>query len=137
MRGAYVLRQQDVLEHVQKPDVIFWNSHWIDCHHVQRIALDDWHFRNEGRIWKEVTRPYAIPYRSLLPEGEDITNLIVPGCLSATHVAFSSVRLESTWMGLGEAAGCAAAAVLRSGRSVQDIDVNTLQERMRQRGVVL
>lgn len=112
MLGAYVMTERDVLQDINKDDVIFWNSHWIDCHHVQRIALTDTTFRNEGRIWKEVTRPYAIPYRSITPRPDSVLNLLVPGCVSASHVAFSSIRLESTWMGLGEAAARAALQVV-------------------------
>jgi hypothetical protein len=112
MFGAYVMTERDVLQDIEKEDVIFWNSHWIDCHHVQRIALSDNTFRNEGRIWKEVTRPYAIPYRSITPKSDSVLNLLVPGCVSASHVAYSSIRLESTWMGLGEAAGRAAVQVV-------------------------
>lgn len=137
MRSDFVMTQRDVLDDIEKPDAIMWNSHWIDCHHVQRLALDDRHFRNEGRIWKEVTRPYAVPFRALVPPAATVTNLLVPGCLSASHVAFSSIRLESTWMGLGEAAGCAAAAALKQDRAVQEIDVTALQRRLRARGVNL
>jgi len=137
MRGAYLLRQHDVLEERDKDDAIMWNSHWIDCHHVERLALDDGHFRNEGRIWRELVEPYAVPYRCLTPEGEACTNLLVPGCASATHVAFSSIRLESTWMGLGEAAGVAAARAVAADRAVQEIDVEGLRTRLRARGVNL
>lgn len=137
MQGALILTQRDVLEDRHKDDVIFWNSHWIDCHHVQRLALDEFHFRNEGRIWKELLEPYAIPWRALLPRGEDATNLIVPGCVSASHVAFCSIRLESTWMGLGEAAGVGAVQALAGQRTVQEIDVSTLQKTLRERGVNL
>lgn len=137
MKGAYVLTQHDVLENRQKPDTVLWNSHWIDSHHVERLALDGSHFRNEGRIWHEVTEPYAIPYRSLVPEATAVTNLIVPGCVSSTHVAFCSVRLESTWMGLGEAAAEAAVQVLESGRAVQEVDIRRLQKTLRGNGVNL
>ncbi len=126
MQGEYILTQQDVLTDIGKPDVIFWNSHWIDSHHVQRLAIDKNHFRNEGRIWKEVTKPYAIPYRSLVPRTQDCENLLVPGCMSSSHVAFCSVRLESTWMGLGEAAGAAAVLSLKHQVTVQEVPVKEL-----------
>ncbi len=137
MVGAYVMTQHDVIHERDKPDNVLWNSHWIDSHHVRRVALDDHHFRNEGRIWHELIQPYAVPYRALLPRGEEVANLLVPGCLSATHVAFSSVRLESTWMGLGEAAACAAAQARKRDTGVADISVADLQRRLRQRGITL
>jgi len=137
MAGDFVMTQRDLLEEVAKADVIMWNSHWIDCHHVQRLAVDDGHFRNEGRIWKEITRPYAIPFRAMVPPAGAVENLLVCGGVSASHVAFSSIRLESTWMGLGEAAGCAAAEALRSGLPMGTIDVARVQRRLRARGVRL
>jgi hypothetical protein len=137
MRGDFVMTQRDLLDTISKPDVIFWNSHWIDCHHVQRLALDEGRFRNEGRIWREITRPYAIPLRALVPPVGSVENLLVSGGVSASHVAFSSIRLESTWMGLGEAAACAAAEMLRGNRSVQTIDAAQVQRRLRARGVRL
>ncbi len=130
MAGAYVMTQHDLLDDRTKEDCIYWNSHWIDSHHVQRLALDDHHFRNEGRIWKELTEAYAVPYRALVPRREDCANLIVPGCVSASHVAFCSIRLESSWMGLGEAAGEAAVLAHRQGCAVQDVPVAQLQRNL-------
>lgn len=131
MVGTYVMTQHDLLSNRAKDDCIYWNSHWIDSHHVQRLALDDHHFRNEGRIWKELTKPYAVPYGALVPRREDFTNLIVPGCVSASHVAFCSIRLESSWMGLGEAAGEAAVLAYQTGCAVQDVPVVQLQRNLR------
>lgn len=130
MQGECIMTQHDVLNETDKPDAIYRNSHWIDCHHVQRLALDDTHFRNEGRIWKEVVAPYAVPYRALIPKSDHCTNLLVPGCLSATHVAFCSLRLESSWMGLGEAAGEAAVLAHEHNAAVQEVPVYALQQRL-------
>jgi hypothetical protein len=137
MKGSTILTQHDVLENRDKNDNILWNSHWIDSHHVERLALDRSHFRNEGRIWHEVTQPYAVPYRSILPCADDATNLLVPGCLSASHVAFCSIRLESTWMGLGEAAAAAAVQVLESNAILHEIDIKRMQKTLSGRGVNL
>jgi hypothetical protein len=81
--------------------------------------------------------PYPIPYRSLTPRREDATDLLVPLCLSASHVAFASVRMEPTLMLLGEAAGRAAAQAARRGVPVQDVDVALLQDELRDAGAVL
>ena len=80
---------------------------------------------------------YPIPYRSITPRREDAENLLVPLCLSASHVAFGSVRMEPTLMLLGEAAGTAAAQAARREVAVQDVDVGRLQEDLRTAGVVL
>jgi hypothetical protein len=77
---------------------------------------------NEGYLSVAVP-PYPIPYRSLTPDRGDATNLLVPVCLSASHVAFGSVRMEPTLMMLGEVAGKAAAEAARRGIAVQDVEV--------------
>jgi FAD dependent oxidoreductase len=81
--------------------------------------------------------PYPIPYRSLVPRREDAENLLVPLCLSASHVAFGSVRMEPTLMLLGHAAGVAAAQAARRDVAVQDVDVTALQRDLRDAGQVL
>lgn len=130
MRGAYVMTQRDVQEDRRKPDAIAMGSHFIDCHHVQRLAVSPTEFINEGRIWR-VGYAYQIPYRALTPKPAESTNLIVAGAASYTHVAFCTYRLESTWMMGGHAAGVAAAMAAREGKDVQAIDVPALQEKLR------
>ena len=136
MRGAYVMRQQDVQADRRKPDSIGMSSHFIDCHHVQRVALSADEFVNEGRIWR---MGYAnqIPYRAITPKAEECANLLVPGAASYTHVAFCTLRLESTWMIVGHAAGLAAAEVARQGIAVQQVDVPALQAKLRTQGQVV
>jgi hypothetical protein len=131
MVGRYVLRQRDLTEDRDKPDAIALGSHFIDTHHVQRLAESDTLFRNEGRIWVDLNKePYEIPYRCLTPQAAECSNLLVPVCLSASHVAFSSVRVEETWMMLGQAAGTAAARAARGNTAVQDVDVPALRRRL-------
>ena len=130
MRGAYVVTQRDVQEDRHKPDAIAMGSHFIDSHHIQRLAVSPTEFLNEGRIWR-VGYAYQIPYRALTPKADECPNLLVPGAASYTHVAFCTYRLESTWMMGGHAAGVAAATAAREGKAVQAIDVPTLQEKLR------
>jgi hypothetical protein len=135
MIGGHVLTQQDLQTDRDKSDSIALGSHFIDTHHVQRLAESDTLFRNEGRIWVDLRKePYEIPYRCLVPQPQECTNLLVPVCLSVSHVAFSSVRVEETWMMLGQAAGTAAAQVARRGLAVQEADVPALQRRLVFRG---
>jgi hypothetical protein len=136
MRGAYVVTQRDVQEDRRKPDAIALGSHFIDSHHVQRVALSPTEFVNEGRIW-EVGKVYQIPYRALTPKAEECTNLLVPGAASYTHVAFCTYRLESTWMMGGHAAGVAAARAANSGKAVQELIVENLQKRLREQGQII
>lgn len=137
MVGQYVMTQHDILTHRDKDDAVMQGSHWIDCHHVQRVAVDEGHFRNEGRMWQEVTEPYDIPYRCLLPRPEECANLLVPVAVSASHVAFCSIRLESVWMLLGQAAGEAATLALDADRATHDIEIPALQRRLAESGVPL
>jgi hypothetical protein len=130
MRGSYVMTQRDVQEDRRKPDAIAMGSHFIDCHHVQRLALSPTEFINEGRIWR-VGQAYQIPYRALTPKPAECTNLLVPGAASYTHVAVCTYRLESTWMMGGHAAGVAAALAAREGKDIQAIDIPALQEKLR------
>jgi hypothetical protein len=130
MRGAYVVTQRDVQDDRRKPDSIGIASHFIDCHHVQRVALSPTEFVNEGRIWR-VSIAYQIPYRALTPKPAECVNLLVPGAASYTHVAYCTYRLESVWMIAGHAAGVAAALAARSGQPVQALDVPALQTKLR------
>ncbi len=130
MRGAYVMRQQDVQTDRRKSDSIGMSSHFIDSHHVQRVALNDHEFVNEGRIWR-MGYAYQIPYRALTPRPAECTNILVPGAASFTHVAFCTLRLESVWMITGHAAGVAAAQAAQAGKTVQAVDVSALQAKLR------
>jgi hypothetical protein len=142
MQGAYVLREADLVEARPQADVVALGSYNIDIREVERT----WRYLpeytrtpavfNEGYLSVAVPA-YPIPYRSLTPRREDAENLLVPVCLSASHVAFGSVRMEPTLMLLGHAAGAAAAQAARRGVAVQDVDVAALQDALRAAGQVL
>ena len=103
---------------------------------MQRVAVSKTAFRNEGRIWV-VGKTYEIPYRCLLPLKEQCQNLLVPVCVSSSHVAFCTLRVELVWMMMGQAAGTAAVIAARSGAAVQDVDVKALQETLRKCGLLI
>jgi hypothetical protein len=142
MVGAYVLRERDLLDGAMHDDVVALGSYNIDIREIERT----WRYLpeyartpavfNEGYLSVAVPR-YAIPYRSLTPRRDDATNLLVPICLSASHVAFGSVRMEPTLMLLGHAAGLAAALAARDGSAVQDVAIDELQRALRDAGQVL
>lgn len=136
MKGAYVVRQQDVQDDRRKEDSIGLSSHFIDSHHVQRVALSPTEFVNEGRIWR-MGYAYQIPYRALLPKTGQADNLLVPGASSFTHVAFCTYRLESVWMISGHAAGVAAAMAARSGTPVHTVPMAELQKKLETQGQVV
>ncbi|MEQ1859787.1 MAG: FAD-dependent oxidoreductase [Chthoniobacteraceae bacterium] len=136
MRGAFVVAQRDVTDDRRKSDSIAMGSHFVDSHHVQRLAVSPTEFLNEGRIWLEGWA-YQIPYRAITPKPEECVNLLVPGAASYTHVAYCTLRLESTWMMVGHAAGVAAARAALWDKTVQDLIVANLQERLRAQGQII
>jgi hypothetical protein len=133
MIGRFVMTQKDVQTDRSKDDSVLLGSHYIDCHHLQRVAVNDDEFTNDGRIWVP-GKVYEIPYRSLTPEAEQCDNLLVPVAASFSHVAFCPYRLEPTWMAAGHSTGLAAAMAARSGLGVQQIDVAELQKRLESQG---
>lgn len=144
MVGEYVLTEHDLLPTPTATyDAIAMGSYHIDIREVRRTWR--WVYEhpdpipsvyNEGYLSVPV-RPYQVPYRAIVPRFEECANLLVPVCLSASHVAFSSVRMEPQYEMLGHAAGLAAARALATGRAVQRVDVADLQDRLRAEGQVL
>lgn len=135
LRGLHVITQGDIMTHPGKDDAIAISSFPIDSHDCQRIAKDGTVI-NEGTIFpvripgRRHGYPYQVPYRSLLPKPAECTNLLVPVALSATHVAYSSIRVEPTWMILGQSAGIAAALAAQEGGTVQDLAYPKLRTRL-------
>jgi hypothetical protein len=136
MVGEYVMIQTDLQDHRTKQDSIGMGSYNSDSHHVQRIATPEGTVINEGDMQVPV-RPYEIAWRALLPKRGQCENLLVPVCVSASHVAYSSLRMEPVYMIMGHSAGVAAAMALRDGQSLYDLDVPALQRRLRDQKQVL
>lgn len=140
--GEYVLTEHDLLEARPHDDVVALGSYNIDIREVERTwsLLPEYTptpaVFNEGYLSVPVP-PYPIPYRCLTPKREDATDMLAAVCVSASHVAFSSLRMEPTYMLLGTAAGLAAAHAARRGVAVQDVDVSMLQDDLRAQGQVL
>lgn len=143
MRGMYVLSQKDILEQPKKDDPIVISSFPIDSHDCQRVALKGGGVLNEGTIFPvRRSHPkqgyaYHVPYRSILPRPEECTNLLVPVALSCTHVGISSIRVEPTWMILGQSAGIAAAMAAQEMLPVQELSYARLRKRLLAQGQVL
>ena len=135
MDGRYTLTQKDVIDDPKKDDAIAVSSFPIDSHDCRRIALPDGVI-NEGTIYpvripgRRHGYAYHVPYRAITPASSECTNLLVPVALSATHVAYSSVRVEPTWMAIGQSAGIAAALAAKAGVSVQALEYAQLRARL-------
>ncbi|HEX9368738.1 MAG TPA: FAD-dependent oxidoreductase, partial [Vicinamibacterales bacterium] len=127
MIGEYVMSQKDIQTDLAKPDAIGMGSYNSDSHNVQRRpTADGLAVENEGDMQVPVT-PYQIPYRIMVPKRAQATNLLVPVCFSATHVAYSTLRMEPQYMILGHAAGVAARLAIEAHAAVQDVDVAALR----------
>jgi hypothetical protein len=136
MVGVYVMRQADLQTTRTKPDSIGMGSYQSDSHNIQRVAREDGTVTNEGDVQVAV-QPYEIPFRVMLPQNDQVDNLLVPVCLSASHVAYSSVRMEPQYMIIGQAAGVAASLAIQKGVAVQDVPVATLQKKLHEGKAVL
>ncbi len=136
MVSDFVAMQKDVQTDLSKPDPIGMGSYNSDSHNVQRFANSDGNAENEGDMQVAV-KPYQIPYRVMTPKRNEATNLLVPVCFSASHVAYSSLRMEPQYMIIGQAAGVAAAMALRESKAVQDIDTRQLTDTLKQQGAVM
>jgi hypothetical protein len=136
MIGEYVMVQKDLQTDLTKPDPVGMGSYNSDSHNVERIIDADGFVRNEGDMQVAV-KPYQIPYRVMLPRRTEVTNLLVPVAFSASHVAYSSVRMEPQYMILGQAAGVAAKMAIEAHSAVQEIDASALTAKLRAQGAVL
>ncbi len=133
MQGRYFLTQRDVHRDRFKPDTICMGSYGTDCHGIQMIQTEAG-IKQEGDF-NAAADPYEIPYRSITPYG--VKNLLVVAAISASHVAYSSVRMEPVFMMLGHAGGLAAHLALAGQTAVQDISIAKLQAGLSAAGMPL
>jgi hypothetical protein len=135
MVGDFVMTQKDVQTDLTKPDVIAMGSYNSDSHNVQRFVQPDGSVQNEGNMEVPV-QPYQIPYRVMLPRKSETRNLLVAVPFSASHVVYSSMRMEPQYMMIGQAAGVAAALALRHNVGVHDIDTAELRRILKAQGMI-
>lgn len=143
MVGERILTERDLLAGTIPEDTVALGSYHIDIREVQRVWR--WVYEHPDPIGTVFTEGYlsvpvpvyGIPYTALLPRREDATNLLVPVCLSASAVAFASVRMEPQYMMLGQAVGAAAALAARADTPVQDVRIDLLQDRLAASGQVI
>jgi len=118
-------------------DPIGMGAYGMDSHHIQRYVNADGFAKNEGNVEARVAAPYPISYRAIIPKEEECSNLLVPVCLSATHIAFGSIRMEPVFMVLGQSAATAAALAIDEQKSIHDLDYNLLRSQLKQDKQVL
>ena len=137
MIGEYVMTENDIMGNRDIPQPIGMGSYTMDSHNVQRYVTPDGFVQNEGDIGVSPGKPYQIDLDAILPLKEDCQNLIVPVCVSASHIAFGSIRMEPVFMILGQSAATLASLAVKNGVSIYDIQYGDLKEKLVEDGQVL
>jgi hypothetical protein len=130
MVSDYVMTQHNCQGRAVAEDAVGLAAYTMDSHNVQRYVDSQDHVKNEGDVQVGGFSPYPISYRSIVPKESECQNLFVPVCLSATHIAYGSIRMEPVFMVLGQSAATAAAMAIDGGTSVQQVDYPRLRERL-------
>lgn len=137
MVGAYVMTENELLKKRPTPDSVGMGSYGIDSHNIQRYITPEGYVQNEGDIGVSTKGPYEIAYGSIVPKPGEADNLLVSVCVSSSHIAFGSIRMEPVFMILGQSAATAAAMAIDGGIPVQQVSYSKLRERLLADGQIL
>ncbi|MEZ6045123.1 MAG: FAD-dependent oxidoreductase [Planctomycetaceae bacterium] len=129
MVSDYVMTQHDCQGRTIPHDAVGLAAYTMDSHNIQRHIVDG-HVINEGDVQVGGFSPYPISYRSIRPRKSECRNLLVPMCLSSTHIAYGSIRMEPVFMVLGQSAATAACQAIDDEVDVQDVDIEKLQNKL-------
>lgn len=127
MISSYVMTQRNCEAYRVAEDAIGMAAYGMDSHHVKRYVDVNGYVQNEGNVEARGISPYPISYRSIIPRTEECSNLIVPVCLSSSHIAFGSIRMEPVFMVLGQSAATAAAIAIDSKVDIQNVNYEQLK----------
>ncbi len=128
MIGEFVMTEADALGKTKVPNPVGMGSYALDSHNTQRYVKADGYVQNEGDIGVHPDRPYSIAYGSILPKAKDCQNLLVPICVSSSHIAYGSIRMEPVFMILGQSAATAAVLSIENKISPQKLPYEKLRE---------
>ena len=137
MIGEYIMTENDVLGKREVPRPVGMGSYTMDSHNVQRYVTPEGFVQNEGDLGVSPDRPYQIDMGSLLPGKGECKNLLVPVCVSSSHIAFGSIRMEPVFMILGQSAGTIASLAVMKNKSVQEISYDDLKKKLEEDGQVI
>lgn len=127
MIGEYIMTQKDIQLQTDPPTPIGMGYYAIDIYPNRLVVLKNGTLASEGNVFIVASPgPYQIPYGAIIPKKKECKNLLVPVCMSASHVAYASIRMEATYMVMGESAGIAAAIAIKENKAVQDINLDSL-----------
>ncbi|WP_229598155.1 FAD-dependent oxidoreductase [Runella aurantiaca] len=128
MIGEFVMKEADALAQTKVPNPIGMGSYALDAHNAQRYVKSDGFVQNEGDIGVHPKSAYSIAYGSILPKENECNNLLVPVCVSSSHIAFGSIRMEPVFMILGQSAATAAVLAIDGKMSPQKLPYEKLRE---------
>ena len=137
MIGEYVMTENDIMGRRAVPEPVGMGSYTMDSHNVQRYVTPEGFVQNEGDIGVRPPRPYQIALGSVLPKKEECSNLLVPVCVSASHIAFGSIRMEPVFMILGQSAGTLASMAVEKKKTIYDIPYDELKKQLIKDGQIL
>lgn len=130
MVGSYVMTEHDCLDTKETPHSVGMGSYTLDSHNTQRYIKPDGFVQNEGDIGVKTPASYEVAYGSIVPKKSECTNLLVPVCVSSSHMAFGSIRMEPVFMILGQSAATAACLSIDQGIAVQDLNYADLKQHL-------
>ena len=124
------MTENEILGRKPVPDPVGMGSYSLDCHNTQRYVKPDGYVQNEGDIGVHAPKPYSISYGAIIPKEAECKNLLVPVCVSSSHTAFGSIRMEPVFMILGESAATAASIAIDENQDVQQVNYEKLKEQL-------
>ncbi len=137
MVSDYVMTEHNCRWTAKVEDPVGMGAYNMDSHHTQRFINERGHAYNEGDVEVRVKGPYGVSYRSIVPRSEECTNLVVPICLSASHIAYGSIRMEPVFMVLGQSAATAASLAIDADTDVQKVEYAKLKAKLVGDGQIL
>ncbi|KAF4460313.1 hypothetical protein FALBO_12912 [Fusarium albosuccineum] len=129
MYGSYTMRQSDIQQPKYRSNAIAMGAYTLDVHQVSRVLVQG-KIYDDGLVHVPIKGPFSIPYEAIIPKAGDATNFLNPVTMSSTHIAYSSIRMEPTYMSMGQSAATAAVMAIEQGVKVQDIDREKLRARL-------
>jgi hypothetical protein len=137
MIGVYVMTEHNCRGKKVVEDSAGMGAYGMDSHNCQRYVTSDGNVQNEGDVQVHGFKPYPISYGAIVPKAEECGNLLVPVCLSSSHISYGSIRMEPVFMILGQSAATAAAMAIDSGVPVQKVNYGKLGAKLREDRQVL
>jgi hypothetical protein len=137
MLGEYVMTENDVLVKRPVPNPIGMGSYTMDSHNVQRYVTSEGFVQNEGDVGVMAPKPYQIDLGSIMPKKDECKNLLVPVCVSSSHIAFGSIRMEPVFMILGQSAATVASMALIKRKNIHDLTYDEIKKQLLADGQIL